>query len=260
MLPRQRRDGRFDRYCLTAPDTWKACKVADADDSMLALWLALLYRAAPDQGMPAEWQASADRARHYLDTLRNRRLGVYHVSHNNHAALFMDNVEVYSSLVDVARNQARFGQREAAAQTQAAAEKLASSIQYVFWDNKRARYRSSNLPANPGFYPDVVGQTYPWLAGMPTPQDPQAAWDAWKQRFASAWLGQQYDPHAWGLIALTALKLNDAATATCWLERARDDRSQERWNVLEEAAYQAVEARTAAQAAVNSCSKVVAGQ
>src|SRR5438270_8632503 len=33
-LPRQNKDGRFDRYCQRAGADWKPCGAADADDSM----------------------------------------------------------------------------------------------------------------------------------------------------------------------------------------------------------------------------------
>src|SRR5205807_3778104 len=110
-LQRQRKDGRFDRYCQKAGADWKSCGAADADDSMLALWLQLLYRLAPDSGLPAEWLPSAQKAQSQLAKLRNSRLGIYHVSGRNHVPLFMDNVEVYSALKDIARAQARFGDR-----------------------------------------------------------------------------------------------------------------------------------------------------
>src|SRR5215472_12143773 len=41
LLPRQQKDGRFERYCLM-DGQWRACARADADDSMLALWLQLV--------------------------------------------------------------------------------------------------------------------------------------------------------------------------------------------------------------------------
>src|SRR5579864_1202713 len=57
VLPRQRPDGLFRRFC-RVNDEWRDCAPADADDSMLALWMQLLYRMAPATGMPAEWQRS----------------------------------------------------------------------------------------------------------------------------------------------------------------------------------------------------------
>jgi hypothetical protein len=245
LLPRQQPDGRFDRYC-SKKKAWTPCAAADADDSMMALWMELLYRTAPDSGLPQDWKRSADLARSYLNTLRNSRLGVYHVSHRNHAALFMDNVEVYSALAQVANNERRFGDATSAGADDATAQDLAKSIANVFWNKRQQRFLPSNEKSRPAFYPDVVAQTYPWLAGMPTPAgDPRQAWTHWRQAFAPMWLDNRYDPHAWGLVAVAAVELGDANTAGCWLDRAEVHRSDAEWNILEEAAYQAVDAAVA---------------
>src|SRR5947209_3349952 len=131
LMPHQKDDGRFERYCRKGSGQFHACGAADADDSLLALWLQLLYRLAPDKGIPAEWQQSVSKARQQLAKLRNGRLGIYHVSTRNHVALFMDNVEVYSALRDVAQAQARFGDQNAANATRAEADKLAAAIHHV---------------------------------------------------------------------------------------------------------------------------------
>jgi hypothetical protein len=258
LLPRQLPDGRFERYCLKK-NAWAACSAADADDSMLALWMELLYRNAPDSGLPQEWQHSANLARSYLRTLRNERLGVYHVSHRNHAALFMDNVEVYSALAQVARSERRFGDAAHADADDRSAQDLAKSIANVFWNERQQRFLPSNEKSRPAFYPDVVAQTYPWLAGMPTPEgDPHRAWTHWRQVFAPMWLNNRYDPHAWGLVAMAAVELNDTNTAGCWLDRAEVHRGDGEWNILEEAAFQAVDAAVArtGQRAANCASLV----
>ena len=106
VLPRQRPDGLFRRFCRVNGE-WRDCAPADADDSMLALWMQLLYRMAPATGMPAEWQRSLALSARQLAKLRNQRLGVYHISTRNHVALLMDNIEVYAALKDVARAQLR---------------------------------------------------------------------------------------------------------------------------------------------------------
>lgn len=245
LLPRQRPDGRFDRYCLKK-NAWAACGAADADDSMLALWLELLYRNAPDSGLPPEWRQSAQQARSHLRTLRNSRLGVYHVSHRNHAALFMDNVEVYSALAQVARAERRFGDAAGADADRRAAQDLAKSIDNVFWNRRQQRFLPSNEKSRPAFYPNVVAQVYPWLAGMPTPEgDPQQAWARWRQVFAPMWLNNRYDPHAWGLVAVAAVEVGDLRTAGCWRDRAAVHRGDGQWNILEDAAYQSVDAAVA---------------
>jgi hypothetical protein len=262
LLPRQREDGRFERYCYKPHHGWHPCGAADADDSMLSLWLQLLYRMAPDTGLPAEWQQSATKAEHQLDKLKNWRLGVYHVSSRNHVALFMDNIEVYAALKDVARAQARFGQQADAQKTEAEADHLARSIQSVFWDEKNGWYRSSIQKSRRGFYPDVVAQTYPWLSGMPTESDPRSGWATWRQRYAGAWLSNRYDPHPWGLVALTAAKVGDDESAVCWLSHSEHLRNGKYWNILEEAAYQGIQKTVAAQQSskASACRNMVAGQ
>jgi hypothetical protein len=261
LLPRQQSDGRFDRYCRKDNSAWKSCNAADADDSMLALWLELLYRNAPDAGLPAAWKHSADLSRQYLGTLRNSRLGVYHVSHRNHAALFMDNVEVYSALAQVARNERRFGDAAAADADERSAQDLAKSIDSVFWDEHQQRFLPANEKSRPAFYPDVVAQTYPWLAGMPTPEGSvQQAWARWRRFFAPMWLDNRYDPHAWGLVAVAALDVGDLHTAGCWLDRAATHRGDHEWNILEEAAFQVVDAAVPQSERAGDCTSLVNGE
>src|SRR5262249_5072694 len=155
-----------------------------------------------------------ERARRHLASLRDRRTGVYHVSRANHSALFMDNVEVYESLQQVAAAQARFGNAAASADSRAEAEQLARAIRKGVWNQRAQWFVPSNQRTRPAFYPDVFAQVYPWLADLPTAEgDPQQAWSRWKKLFLSAWLENRYDPHAWGLVAVAAHKLGDAAVA-----------------------------------------------
>src|ERR1700757_2742985 len=81
-LPRQRRNGLFRRYC-RRNQAWHDCAPADADDSMEALWMQLLYRMAPSSGMPVTWQQSIAASATQLEKLRNRRLGLYSISKTN---------------------------------------------------------------------------------------------------------------------------------------------------------------------------------
>jgi hypothetical protein len=259
-LPRQRQDGRFDRYCQKTGADWKACGPADADDSMLALWLQLLYRLAPDSGIPPEWQASAQKAQAQLFKLRNGRLGIYHVSGRNHVALFMDNIEVYSALKDIARARARFGDQQSSQSTNLQAEDLVAAIDHVFWDKHNKRFRSSMQKNQPAFYPDVVAQVYPLLAGFPLKnENARSAWSKWRSRFASAWLEDRYDPHPWGLVALAAMKLGDQSSALCWLTHSESLRYSPRWNILEEAVFQGLEQQLQAHrhAGAVACSKTL---
>jgi hypothetical protein len=244
VLPRQDKDGRIDRYCQAGGGSWKRCAHADADDSMLALWLQLLYRMAPDSGLPAEWQQSAARAERHLASLRNRRLGVYHISHSNHVALLMDNVEVYSALRDIATAQERFGNRAAAQNTAASARELAAAIENIFWDKRSQTFRVSIQKERSGsFYPYAVAQVFPLTAGLSYRQDPQSVWQRWRDTYAVDWLEQRQDPHPWGLLAMVAVQMKDANTAVCWLTQSEPYRYSARWNLLEEAVYQGIDSR-----------------
>jgi hypothetical protein len=240
-LPRQTSHGLFRRYCRSS-DRWRDCAPADADDSMLALWMQLLYRMAPAEGMPAPWRWSVARSQSQLEKLWNRRLGVYHVSGRDHTALLMDNVEVYAALKDIARAQTRLHE-PAAAETEAQALHLAKSIERVFWDRRLKRFRASIEKSRKAFYPDAVAQVYPWLADMTGPgQNARHAWEQWKKTFGRGWIERRYDNHPWGLVALAAEKLGDANAAACWTSQADSLRRSASWNVLEEAAWQALRA------------------
>jgi|HubBroStandDraft_4_1064222.scaffolds.fasta_scaffold00964_8 hypothetical protein len=251
-LPRQRPDGLFRRFCRAATNpnanintdfAWRDCAPADADDSMLALWMQLLYRMAPSAGMPAEWQRSITLAAKQLAKLRNGRLGVYHISRLNHVALFMDNIEVYAALKDVARGQSRLNDPAAAA-TDARADQLDTAIQHIFWDRHTGRFRPSMQKSRPAFYPDVVAQVYPWLVDVSGPgQDPRQAWRQWRRRFGAGWIERRYDTNPWGLVALAAEKLGDTKSAACWTSRSDSLRGGSSWNVLEEAVWQSLRAR-----------------
>jgi hypothetical protein len=241
-LPRQQPSGLFRRFC-SADAEWRDCAPADADDSMLALWMQLLYRMAPASGMPADWQRSIALSAKQLEKLHNRRLGVYHISQSNHVALLMDNIEVYSALKDVGREQLRLHDPGAAA-TDARAEQLGGAIQRIFWDHHNRRFRPSMQKNRRAFYPDVLAQVYPWLADMSGPgQDSRQAWDQWRRSFGAGWITRRYDSHPWGLVALAAERLGDATSALCWTSQSDSLRDSAVWNVLEEAVWQSLRAR-----------------
>jgi hypothetical protein len=238
-LPRQTSRGLFRRFCRSG-STWRDCAPADADDSMLALWMQLAYRMAPSAGMPPDWQRSVDLAYGQLEKLRNRRLHVYHVSQRNHVALLMDNVEVYAALKDIARAQSRLRQ-PVASETATRAADLEKAIPRVFWDRHQQRFRPSMQKSRPAFYPDVVAQVYPWLANLNGPgQNPRKAWEQWKKAFGRGWIERRYDEHPWGLVAIAADILGDAHSAACWTAQSDSVRGSASWNVLEEAAWQSL--------------------
>ncbi len=261
LLPRQLPDGRFQRYCMKPSGQWRACKSADADDALLALWLQLLYRLAPENGLSPDWRVSATRAEKKLARLYDHNLGIYAVSASYRVGLFMDNVEIYAALKDIAESQQRLGERQAAQQTQARAQAMANSIVRVFWDRKHSRFRvSTEWRGKAGFYPGAVAQTYPWLLGLPTPNDPNVAWRDWKRRYGEVWIERKRDPHPWGLVALAAMALGDSDTAACWMEKSAPFRYSSDWNVLEEAVYQVLAAQPAVAQRSPRCELADAGR
>lgn len=242
-LPRQRPDGLFRRFC-RSNGTWRDCGPADADDSMLALWMQLLYRMSPTSAMPAAWKHSVDLSADQLERLYNHRLGVYHISRRNHVALFMDNVEVYAALSDIAGEQTRLGDSNNAERTNARAEKLKSAIDRIFWDNRHKRFDPSMQKDRPAFYPDDVAQIYPWLADMNVPgEGTREAWEQWKHALGAGWIERRYDKHPWGLVAMAAEKVGDSSSAACWTSHSDPLRGSDSWNVLEEAVWQSLHAR-----------------
>ena len=64
-----------------------------------------------------------------------------------------------------------------------------------------------------------------------------------RQTFGAGWIERRYDTHPWGLVALAAEKLGDAASAACWTQQSDSLRGSSSWNVLEEAAWQSLRAR-----------------
>lgn len=242
-LSHQRPDGLFRRFCRESGQ-WRDCAAADADDSMLALWMQLLYRMSPSAGMPAEWRRSVDLSAEQLEKLYNHRLGVYHISRRNHVALFMDNIEVYAALADIAHEQVRLDDSDGAQRTDSRAEKLKLAIDRIFWDRRQKRFQPSMQKDRPAFYPDDVAQVYPWLADMNAPgEDARHEWENWKRAFGAGWIEGRYDTHPWGLVALAAEKLGDSNTAACWTSHSDPLRGSASWNVLEEAVWQSLRAR-----------------
>lgn len=242
LLPRQRPSGRFDRYCL-ANKQWRACADADADDAMSALWIELLYRMAPAGEMPPAWTESAARTESHLADLYQPNTGLYRVFADRPLTLFMDNVEIYGAFARTAKRRAALAPL-AAVRLAWSAWRLRRAIETAFWREAEQKY-ASTTDAGDGsgsaFYPDTVAQLYPLLEGMPTPAGrPEAVFDAWFREHGERWLSFSADPYPWGIAALAASRVGARSAASQWAARAAPLRHSGRWNVLEEAAYQAL--------------------
>lgn len=244
LLPRQRADGRFDRYCRRGA-AYVACAEADADDAMLAVWMELLTSFAPRTGMPAAWARSVARAEAHLSKLRDPVTGVYRISKAMPVSLFMDNLEVHAAFVAMRDRHARMGHTVRAHRWRTRSARLYRDVVALFWDPAHGAFRVSTqeLPGR-GFYPDEVAQIFPLTSGFPIPRGPESATYArWMERNRGAWLRQAEDDYPWGLVTLAALRVGDGATVLCWRARAAPFRHGDHWNVLEEAVYVAIEGR-----------------
>jgi hypothetical protein len=240
LIAHQLPDGRFQRYCKSSGGDWSPCQAADADDAGLAVWLELLYRLAPDSGLPAAWQASAQRASDYLGSLHDTTTGLYFVSHDLRVSLLMDNVEVYHSLRVMAAEHSRFGQSTLSREYEMKADRLARAIVRHMWQPKKHRFvASTQHPEETSFYPSDVAQVYPWLFQMPTPAgDAKAAFRNWLKSYESVWLARRDDDFPWGMIALTGKRLGANASVDRWVESSEPLRHTEYWTVLDEALFQ----------------------
>lgn len=239
MLPRQKADGSFDRYCRRADGLWEACRRADADDSMLALWIEALDVAAPPEGAPPGWMVSAGWAEAGLERSREAT-GVYRIFAEQPVALFMDNVEVLAALRHLTASAEKRGDGAAAARWKGRLAALEDGLPRVFGDGLERPLRISTQDRNEWeFYPDGVAQAFGWLHGYPAPADgPRMR--RWLAQNGDAW--RRFADHnaPWGIIALAALDAGETAVARDWWQRQRKARAGEHWNVLEEAAYQAI--------------------
>ncbi|MGO4809389.1 hypothetical protein AB4156_07265 [Cupriavidus sp. 2MCAB6] len=243
LLPRQHDDGSFDRYCLKG-QRFVSCQEADADDALMAAWMEVLVRSVPPAGMPASWKRSFDKASRNLDTLYDKRSGVYYISTDLPVALLMDNVEVSSAFKAVSSYYLRMGDRVGAANWMRKAEQLDKDILRVFW-RPPERFLVSTQPRDKSeFYPDAVAQIFPILADIqPANRTNENAYQSWMKEHRMTWLQTSEVDFPWGLIALVADKMGDKDAIACWRVRSVQFRHGKHWNVLEEALYLAFEAR-----------------
>ena len=247
LVPWQKPDGTFDRFCRSKAGPWVACQAADADDALLALWLRLL-EALPQaavQATPALVKShSVSQAA--LDHLYQPSRGVYMVSPLVLHGLFIDNLEVWSL-----RN--RPGLRT----SEGANPGLARSIHQTFWDPVNRRFLVSTQlehRAEPqAFYPHHVAQVFPLLVGFPLlPADARSHYREWMRAHRAEWLRQGKADYPWGLLAVLALQQNDTASARCWLRETAGMRHSARWAVTDEVSYQIVTSRGLRPASANS--------
>jgi len=234
LVTRQKPDGTFDRFCRQGPH-WAPCKVADADDSQLALWMKFLD-ANPQLKKLPQFQKSHDAARVSLKRLADKGRGIYMVSPVYLHGLFMDNLEVWS-----------YAPAHADVQSPKFPD-FGRAIQSTFWDDAAKRFLVSTQleqrGAEPAFYPDAVAQIFPLLVNYPhVPGGAKAYYQQWMKRHRGEWLRQVKHDFAWGLVAVAALDQGDRVSAGCWLRTAAPARHTFHWTVTDEVVAQILKAK-----------------
>ena len=228
LLPRQRADGGFDRFCGGRGADWRACMGADADDATAATTIHLL-RSARSRGWlnarEAEQARLAERrATAMLSTLYDDRNGLYRVFAAQPVYYLMDNIEVYEAL----RSQQR----------PAPAAALAKSILSQFRSNG-AWQPAIPLMDREAFYPHALARTYLWPSGILSDTEGAADIAAWLAHFSDLWIGRHKDPFAWGIVAWNIHRLAPAEAA-CWRKSVRMTTAGAGWTVLDAAADEAL--------------------
>lgn len=232
LVPHQKPDGTFDRFCQKAGQ-WTSCKTADADDSLLAMWLRLLQIFPSRVDATPALSKSRTVSRAALEHLYQPSRGVYMVSPVYLHGLFMDNLEVWS-----------FWMREpAAAQRAMPAERLARAIHETFWQPVNKNFLVSTQLEQRGqpaqFYPDHVAQVFPLMVDFPLlPSAGRAYYSQWMRQHRAAWLAQGQADYPWGIIAVLALRQNDLDSASCWMRESAPLRHSARWAVTDEVSMQ----------------------
>ena len=234
LAPRQKPDGTFDRFCREAGGPWVSCKAADADDSLLAMWMRLLETMPAQLRKNPAWLKSHATSKAALAHLFQPSRGVYMVSPLVLHGLFMDNLEVWS----LKAQQKDPGQAAEAA-------RLAQAIQATFWNPVDKHFLVSTQleqrSLQPAFYPHHVAQVFPLLVDFPLlPEAAGPYYRKWMTAHRAEWLSQGKADYPWGLLAVLALRQNDAASARCWLREAAPLRHSARWAVTDEASFQIV--------------------
>ena len=235
LLARQKPDATFDRFCRTGP-AWTACKTADADDALLALWMRFIDTLPPAVRQEPAFVRSQAAAGATLQRLVSPPTGVYLVSPVYMHALFMDNLEVWTH--PPAHAAAQNPQRTS----------FGASIQRVFWDESQQRYHVSTQPEQKGealrFYPDAVAQIFPHTVNFPfIPGGARLHYRRWMHQHRAEWLRQVETDFAWGLIATVALQRGDLVSVRCWQHKALPARHGPHWTVTDEVVQQILQAR-----------------
>lgn len=222
LLPKQRKDGGFDRFCLEADKTWRNCMAADADDSMAATTIQMLHMGLQKAWIPTDQKSAANQAiaasQRLLASLRNPQTQLYKVFPRTELYYLMDNVEVYEAL----RSDTR-----AAAQ----ANQLAAAIRKQFWTGQQWKPAIPEY-AQAQFYPHTLASGYLWNTGILPAKESDSATAQWLAQHRDTWLARSGDSYAWGLIAWN-MRQSAPLQAACWRASLRPFQQKVGWTVLD---------------------------
>lgn len=245
LVPHQKPDGTFDRFCKKAGKPWVSCKTADADDSLLALWMRLMDTMPQKMDENPAWARSYAISKKALDNLYQPSRGVYMVSPVYLHGLFMDNLEVWSHKAHL--KKIKPGELD----------KFAQDISKTFWQPANQQFLVSTQleqqSQKPLFYPDHVAQLFPLLVNFPVlPQNPNIYYKNWMRLHRAEWLRQGVTDYPWGLLAVLALRQGDEASARCWLRENSGMRHSARWAVTDEVSFLILGSRQVTPASKNA--------
>ncbi|GAB2811658.1 hypothetical protein GCM10027276_10630 [Comamonas piscis] len=224
LLPRQRVDGGFDRFCPAGDNSWRSCMGADADDSMAATTIEMLHQAQQKKWLTSSQLVAADqaiaRSQQLLTRLRNPKNQLYKALLNTELYYLMDNIEVYEAL-----------RVTEGAQAGPASKQLAAAI------NRNFRSGSDWKPALPEydrsqFYPHTLASAYLWQTGVISRAESDRATAQWLAQHGRAWLSRSEDDYAWGLVAWK-MRQTAPIQAACWRASLRPFQPAVGWTVLD---------------------------
>lgn len=222
LLPKQRKDGGFDRFCLEADKTWHSCMAADADDSTAATTIQMLNMALQRAWIPADQQPAANQAiaasQRLLASLRNPQTQLYRVFPHTDLYYLMDNVEVYEAL----RSDARATWQ---------ANQLAAAIRQQFWTGRQWKPAIPEY-AQVQFYPHTLASAYLWNTGILPVKESDSATVQWLAQHRDTWLARSGDHYAWGLVAWN-MRHTAPIQAACWRASLRPFQEKIGWTVLD---------------------------
>lgn len=136
-------------------------------------------------------------------------------------AYTMDNVEVYSGLVDLARLEAIVGRSAATAHYRSWARTTKDAIIAKLWNptNQNWDWAFANPSNTSVFYPQATVQLWPIIYGVVNPTDPKAisSWSQFSGSYPKWYAGETPDSYPWVSMARAAQVMGETTHATDYL-------------------------------------------